>query len=92
MGVAVGALAHREYGMQALGAAHGARRIPGAAGAALGPAADGGLRQQVHTEPAVAAAYEPVAVHRFTLVGGGPVAEAHPRPAHRRLALRNSPA
>lgn len=68
MGVAVGALADGEDGVQALRAADGARWVPGAAGPALRPAVDGGARQQVRTEPAVTTASEPFAVHRFTLI------------------------
>ncbi len=70
MGVAVAALSDREPGTELLVAAHRPRvGFPGAAGAQLGPAQYGLAGRQIDTEPAVSAAEEPVAVHRFTLCG-----------------------
>jgi hypothetical protein len=81
VGVAVRALSDAEQPrVQLLVAADLARVAPEAAGAAFRPAQDGVARGQIHTEPAVTAAHEPVAVHRFTVIGAGCRA-GHPRPA-----------
>jgi hypothetical protein len=63
MGVTVGSLAHGEHRVDALVAAHRARSRPGAARVVLGPAPHRFLPRSVGAEPAVPAAYEPVAVH-----------------------------
>ncbi|GCB45288.1 hypothetical protein SNL152K_2577 [Streptomyces sp. NL15-2K] len=65
--------------MQLLVAAHATGRVPRAAGSALRSAQDGVARGQIHTEPAVAAADEPVAVHQFTLSRGEGGARSDPR-------------
>ena len=67
MGVGVGSPADRQDRMHLLIAAHLAGRVPGAARGVLRAAQDGVVRRQVDTEPPVAAAYEPFAVHPITV-------------------------